>query len=119
MPSVRSRAISAKCGLLIFLVCGDRFCMARVNHSLIDMFEHINFHMSGHIGVSVSPSNHSNEVVMTSRTIPQASTVVDSILFRDAFGTAKMRALFSDHALIAALYRRRNRAGEGRGALSA
>src|SRR6476661_9336952 len=37
---------------------------------------------------------------MTSRTLPQASTVVDSILFRDAFGTAKMRALFSDHALI-------------------
>ena len=29
-----------------------------------------------------------------------ASTVVDSILFRDAFGTAAMRALFSDHALI-------------------
>ena len=29
-----------------------------------------------------------------------ASTVVDSILFRDAFGTAKMRALFSDTALI-------------------
>jgi len=29
-----------------------------------------------------------------------ASTVVDSILFRDAFGTAKMRALFSDFALV-------------------
>jgi 3-carboxy-cis,cis-muconate cycloisomerase len=29
-----------------------------------------------------------------------ASTVVDSILFRDAFGTATMRALFSDRALI-------------------
>jgi 3-carboxy-cis,cis-muconate cycloisomerase len=37
---------------------------------------------------------------MTSRTIPMASTVVDSILFRDAFGTAKMRALFSDYALV-------------------
>lgn len=37
---------------------------------------------------------------MTSRTIPMASTVVDSILFRDAFGTAKMRALFSDFALV-------------------
>ncbi|HEY1149807.1 MAG TPA: 3-carboxy-cis,cis-muconate cycloisomerase [Pseudoduganella sp.] len=32
--------------------------------------------------------------------IPAASTVVDSILFRDAFGTAEMRALFSDQALI-------------------
>src|SRR5437899_10003743 len=29
-----------------------------------------------------------------------ASTVVDSILFRDAFGTAKMREIFSDGALI-------------------
>jgi 3-carboxy-cis,cis-muconate cycloisomerase len=32
--------------------------------------------------------------------LPTASTVVDSILFRDAFGTAEMRALFSDHALV-------------------
>jgi 3-carboxy-cis,cis-muconate cycloisomerase len=30
-----------------------------------------------------------------------ASTVVDSILFRDAFGTPKMREVFSDRALIA------------------
>ncbi|WP_322062836.1 adenylosuccinate lyase family protein [Paraburkholderia sp. J63] len=37
---------------------------------------------------------------MTSRAIPFSSTVVDSILFRDAFGTAKMRTIFSDHALI-------------------
>ncbi|RQV18619.1 adenylosuccinate lyase family protein [Burkholderia cenocepacia] len=37
---------------------------------------------------------------MPSRTIPVSSTVVDSILFRDAFGTAKMRALFSDYALV-------------------
>lgn len=37
---------------------------------------------------------------MTKATVPMASTVVDSILFRDAFGTAKMRAIFSDHALI-------------------
>jgi 3-carboxy-cis,cis-muconate cycloisomerase len=29
-----------------------------------------------------------------------ASTVVDSILYRDAFGTAGMRAIFSDHSLI-------------------
>ncbi|MES2188080.1 MAG: adenylosuccinate lyase family protein [Pseudomonadota bacterium] len=29
-----------------------------------------------------------------------ASTVVDSILFRDAFGTAQMRALFADRALV-------------------
>ncbi|MBP0629105.1 adenylosuccinate lyase family protein [Cupriavidus sp. AcVe19-1a] len=31
---------------------------------------------------------------------PTASTVVDSILFRDAFGTAGMRQIFSDVALI-------------------
>ena len=29
-----------------------------------------------------------------------ASTVIDSILFRDAFGTAAMREIFSDKALI-------------------
>ena len=29
-----------------------------------------------------------------------ATTVVDSILFRDAFGTAGMRQIFSDRALI-------------------
>jgi len=37
---------------------------------------------------------------MSISALPTASTVVDSILFRDAFGTATMRALFSDHALI-------------------
>jgi len=37
---------------------------------------------------------------MTSSVSPLASTVFDSVLFRDAFGTAKMRALFSDHALV-------------------
>ena len=37
---------------------------------------------------------------MSPTVMPMASTVVDSILFRDAFGTAKMRAIFSDHALI-------------------
>ncbi|NDZ14162.1 3-carboxy-cis,cis-muconate cycloisomerase [Variovorax sp. WS11] len=37
---------------------------------------------------------------MSSTSFPMASTVVDSILFRDAFGTAKMRSLFSDRALI-------------------
>lgn len=29
-----------------------------------------------------------------------ATTVIDSVLFRDAFGTPRMRAVFSDHALI-------------------
>ena len=29
-----------------------------------------------------------------------SSTVIDSILFRDAFGTAAMREVFSDRALI-------------------
>jgi 3-carboxy-cis,cis-muconate cycloisomerase len=37
---------------------------------------------------------------MSISAFPTASTVVDSILFRDAFGTAAMRALFSDQALI-------------------
>ncbi|OZI66533.1 class-II fumarase/aspartase family protein [Bordetella genomosp. 11] len=32
--------------------------------------------------------------------LPAASTVVDSILFRDAFGTRAMRAVFSDGALV-------------------
>jgi 3-carboxy-cis,cis-muconate cycloisomerase len=49
------------------------------------MFEHITLHsfldLFGHI-------------------IFMASTVLDSILFRDAFGTGAMRDLFSDHALI-------------------
>src|SRR5262245_14136655 len=31
---------------------------------------------------------------------PIASTVVDSILFRDAFGTPRMREIFSDRGLI-------------------
>src|SRR6201995_4283434 len=30
-----------------------------------------------------------------------ATTVIDSALFRDAFGTPAMRELFSDHALVA------------------
>ncbi|WP_332681811.1 3-carboxy-cis,cis-muconate cycloisomerase [Bosea sp. (in: a-proteobacteria)] len=33
--------------------------------------------------------------------LPGASTVVDSILFRDAFGTPRMREIFSDRSLIA------------------
>ncbi|KWT97812.1 3-carboxy-cis,cis-muconate cycloisomerase [Variovorax sp. WDL1] len=53
------------------------------------MFGHIKVDMSEHIGAA-----------MSSTSIPMASTVVDSILFRDAFGTAKMRSLFSDRALI-------------------
>lgn len=36
-----------------------------------------------------------------SRSIPApAATVIDSLLFRDAFGTPAMRSIFSDHALI-------------------
>jgi len=31
---------------------------------------------------------------------PTATTVLDSILFRDAFGTPRMREIFSDRALI-------------------
>jgi 3-carboxy-cis,cis-muconate cycloisomerase len=37
---------------------------------------------------------------MPGTTVPTATTVFDSILFRDAFGTGPMRAVFSDHALI-------------------
>ena len=36
-----------------------------------------------------------------SRPIPApTTTVIDSLLFRDAFGTPAVRAIFSDHALI-------------------
>ena len=37
---------------------------------------------------------------MTTPSSASASTVFDSILFRDAFGTEAMRSIFSDHALI-------------------
>lgn len=37
---------------------------------------------------------------MVQATIPTATTVIDSILFRDAFGTPRMREVFSDYALI-------------------
>ncbi|WP_375784921.1 3-carboxy-cis,cis-muconate cycloisomerase [Bradyrhizobium sp. Pha-3] len=37
---------------------------------------------------------------MDCSTPPTATTVLDSILFRDAFGTPRMRQVFSDHALI-------------------
>src|SRR5262245_4734880 len=42
----------------------------------------------------------SGERTMAFPGVPVASTVVDSILFRDSFGTPQMRAVFSDHALI-------------------
>ena len=38
---------------------------------------------------------------MTNANLPMATTtVIDSMLFRDAFGTPEMRAIFSDHTLI-------------------
>jgi 3-carboxy-cis,cis-muconate cycloisomerase len=37
---------------------------------------------------------------MANPTLPTATTVLDSILFRDAFGTPRMRGVFSDFALI-------------------
>lgn len=37
---------------------------------------------------------------MQGQAVPSATTVLDSILFRDAFGTPRMRAVFSDQALI-------------------
>ena len=45
-------------------------------------------------------SSFSKPVSMPIPSLPMASTVVDSILFRDAFGTRKMREIFSDGALI-------------------
>jgi 3-carboxy-cis,cis-muconate cycloisomerase len=35
-----------------------------------------------------------------SKSVPIAATVIDSVLFRDAFGTPRMREVFSDHALV-------------------
>jgi hypothetical protein len=35
-----------------------------------------------------------------SKSVPTAATVIDSVLFRDAFGTPRMREVFSDHALV-------------------
>ena len=35
---------------------------------------------------------------MTNPAVPMATTVLDCILFRDAFGTPRMRAIFADHA---------------------
>src|SRR5580765_1403037 len=40
------------------------------------------------------------EESMANPTLPTATTVLDSILFRDAFGTPRMREVFSDFALI-------------------
>src|SRR4051812_24017905 len=37
---------------------------------------------------------------MAQSAVPSATTVLDSILFRDAFGTPRMREVFSDYALI-------------------
>lgn len=37
---------------------------------------------------------------MQGQAVPSATSVLDSILFRDAFGTPRMRAVFSDQALI-------------------
>jgi 3-carboxy-cis,cis-muconate cycloisomerase len=49
--------------------------------------------MSGH-------GSEQEEYAMIKPAVPTASTVLDSILFRDAFGTPRMREVFSDHALI-------------------
>jgi 3-carboxy-cis,cis-muconate cycloisomerase len=38
---------------------------------------------------------------MPQPSLPIATTVLDSVLFRDAFGTPRMRETFSDHTLIA------------------
>src|SRR5262249_37617299 len=67
---------------------------------LLNMFGH-NRHISEHIMfghiVAFQPLVFKREVSMSS---PFASTVVDSVLFRDSFGTPRMRELFSDRALI-------------------
>ena len=53
--------------------------------------------MSEHITI---PDSSPKANQMSTHSLPMASTVVDSILFRDAFGTQKMRSIFSDGALI-------------------
>lgn len=40
------------------------------------------------------------EEIVSRQLPPTATTAIDSLLFRDAFGTPSMRAVFSDHALI-------------------
>src|SRR3954467_1907954 len=40
------------------------------------------------------------EPPMAQPAVPPATTVLDSILFRDAFGTPAMREVFSDYTLI-------------------
>src|SRR6267142_4060350 len=61
---------------------------------------------------------HSNQFANSNGRLPLPSTVFDSALFRDMFGTAEMRAVFSDEALVgryleteAALARAQARAG--------
>lgn len=56
--------------------------------------------MSGHIDANDETTTDFSEENNMSTSIPMACTVVDSILYRDAFGTPAMRAVFSDHALI-------------------
>lgn len=41
------------------------------------------------------------QTAMSSSSFSPASTVLDSVLFRDAFGTPRMREVFSDHTLVA------------------
>ena len=48
---------------------------------------------------------------MAQPVVPTATTVLDSILFRDAFGTPRMREVFSDYAPHLALRRGGDRAG--------
>src|SRR4051812_2517689 len=38
--------------------------------------------------------------MVSAQSVPTATTVLDSMLFRDAFGTPRMREVFSDYALI-------------------
>src|SRR5258708_20862690 len=49
-------------------------------------------------------SGHNGRIIwrfaMNRPAVPSATTVFDSILFRDAFGTPRMREIFSDYALI-------------------
>ena len=114
--SVRWRAMSVKCGLLR---CWRRwtFMACRVNPQIAHMFEHIILHMFEHIDRPLLVHHTSTEASMSSPSLPMASTVVDSILFRDAFGTPRdARDLLRPRA-DPALHRRRGGAGQGRGAL--
>ena len=49
----------------------------------------------------LSPTQNTNHKELPMPAFPAATTVIDSLLFRDAFGTPEMREVFSDVATVA------------------